>query len=182
MHTLDDPFGQGDCSGRDVVACATITIVIEVSGVGARCAFPCFPPFIALIPHIKFATTQQIDVVRSDRGIDALAVSSNHFRNDDGANWSHNFQVIANNPNQPGAGAHYTATSHGEWEPGYVEIVGVGVNPETTVISGFCLRWTVRYGSTTYSYTGGYQLRGDVVLGLFTGSQDVVQSGFCTLS
>lgn len=180
---------EGDCVGA--AACATITVSIEVSGVGAKCPSPtifgiCIPTPSPPLPVFKLHTEQTVDVVRTDDAIDTLTPSRPHFRNTNGDDWGHKFQVTTVNPNQRGAGAHYVAVSDGEWapiDPGTISFPpGISADIDTTLISGFCLRWDVRYpGGVSGSRQDNFQLRGDMTLGIFTGHQWIHNEGTCTL-
>lgn len=179
---------DNDCVGAE--ACATITVSISVTGVRPECTGPtilgvCISPSPPL-PEFLFHTEQTVDVVRIDGGIDTLTPSRPHFRSTAGGDWGHRFKVTLTNPNRPGAGAHYLATADGEWAPVDLDTVsfppGVSISHSTTLISGFCLRWDVRYADGTRgSRHDNFQLRGDVTLGVFTGHQWIHNEGICTL-
>lgn len=185
-----DSMDQGDDDCVSAPACATISIAITLSGVSPECSLPtvfglCIyaaPP----APQFNFHTEQTADVVRVDTAVDTLYPSRPHFRSTSGGDWGHRFSVTTTNPNQPGAGAHYFATSHGEWAPvapGSLPVpVGLTIETSTTLISGFCLRWAARYPTgESGARQDNFQLRGDVTLGAFTGHQWIHNEGMCTL-
>jgi hypothetical protein len=178
--------GDDECTGEE--SCAFITIEIDLVGAGLQCQGPsvfgvCL--YWAMTPVFKYATTQTVEVLRTDDAVDTLAMSSIRFHDNHGNNWGGNFTVTTTNTGQPGAGASYAATSHGEWDMvGGISIPpGIGLSPKNTLSSGFCMQWTVKHpGHAAYSQLDGFQLNWELLFGVGTGGYFDDQAGYCTVS
>jgi hypothetical protein len=182
------PEGSDDCT--DAPACAEITIAIELTGGGPKCLGPqgpfgiCLFPW-SIVPTFHYSTTQTVDITRTNEAIDSLSMSSMHFHDDDGNNWGANFVVNYTNPHEPGAGAHYLATSRGTLD--MIEDVSIppSITPNLKAVlsSGFCMEWTVEYPNyAPQRQTDGFQGNWELTAGVGTSGYMVDQAGFCSVS
>lgn len=186
--TRDTPGSDDACTGAK--ACMKLLIAIELVGMGPECPGPklfgiCLPPG-PITPAFEYATTHSASVSRIDGAIDTLTPSSIHFRSNDGDNWGNTFTVHQINPNQAGAGASYAAAATGRWRMLEDDVVsfppGIAIDRSTTLTSGFCIRWGVRYPGYSAAQLSGFQLNWEITAGFGTGGYSVDQVGYCTLS
>jgi hypothetical protein len=183
--TVGTPGSSSESGCPDPDNCEYIWLSIELAGGGFRCKVPTVfgicPPGGAELPELRFATNQDEHIIRDDGGVDTLTLSTIHFKDDHGDDWSRNFVTTVSNFDQANSGAYYFGSSSGTWSPMHIAISlpPISADPTARVTSDFCATDTVRKGTLSSSRLDGFQLDWDVLLGVGTGSAFTAGIGYC---
>jgi hypothetical protein len=189
LGSVGAPGGADGEGCDDPNLCEYVWLSISLIGMGFKCASPTIfgfcPPPGPVLPKFQYAATQDETIIRNDGGIDTLTVSTIHFKDNRGDDWSRNFIVDVRNFNQPNAGASYTGSATGWWSP-VSESFGIPpsatVNPTARLTNDFCSTDSVQYSFGSSSRLDGFQLDWDVLMGVGTGGAFTVGIGYCSVA